>query len=108
MRKPSTDREAIGLIIKGLIERGCTPTVARDGENEDLNFTDATREEFIDWLTSCDESVMFVDLPRPDPETGATSTHVYFVLGNDPEEVACDNGVGLEPYLDPIVEPWWE
>lgn len=100
--KPSTDREAISLIIDGLIERGCTPTMSRDGEDEDLPYTD--KESALDWLTSCDESVLFVDLPEG---AGRKSTHVYFVLGNDPEEVACDYGVSLEDYISPITDPWW-
>jgi hypothetical protein len=103
--KPSNDREAISLIIDGLIERGCKPTASRDGDSEDLPYTD--KESALDWLTSCDESVLFVDLPL-DAASEHTSSHIYFVLGNDPEEVACDYGVSLSPYLDPITNPWWE
>ena len=101
--KPSNDREAISLIIDGLIERGCTPTVSRDGENEDLPYTD--KESALDWLTSCDESVLFVDLPE-----GAEreNSFLLFVLGNEPEEVVCDHGISLSPYIDPIIDPWWE
>lgn len=98
--KPSTDREAISLIIDGLIERGCKPTVSRDGGNDDLPYAD--KNEALDWLTSCDESVLFVDLP--DGNDG----YIYFVLGNDPEEVPSDYTVNLEKFLDPIVQPWWE
>lgn len=103
MSKPSSDRAAISRIIDGLIERGCTPTMSRDGENEDLPYT--SKKEALDWLTSCDEGVLFVDLPE-----GAerSSSFIYFVLGNSPEEVACDYGVALSPYLDPIINPWWE
>lgn len=101
--KPSNDREAMSLIIDGLIERGCKPTLSRDGENEDLPFTD--KESALDWLTSCDESVLFVDLPEG---AESESTFIYFVLGNDPEEVVCDCGVSLSPYIDPIVNPWWK
>lgn len=97
--KPSNDREAISLIIDGLIERGCTPTVVRDGANEDFVYGD--KDEALDNLTSCDESVLFVDLPD------GGSSFVLFILGNEPEEVASDNGVSLSDYLDPIVEPWW-
>lgn len=101
--KPSNDREAISLIIDGLIKVGVTPTMSRDGENEDLPYTD--KDSALDWLTSCDESVLFVDLPE-----GADhpTSHIYFVLGNEPYEVASDYGVSLSPYLDPITEPWWE
>ena len=98
--KPSTDREAISLIIDGLIERGCTPTVARDGENDDLDYND--KDEALDWLTSCDESGLFVELPDGE------ESFIYFVLGNSPEEVVCDHSINLEEYIDPIVMPWWE
>lgn len=101
--KPTNDREAISLIIDGLIERGVTPILSRNGENDDLVYTD--KESALDWLTSCDESVLLVRLPE-----GASreTSHVYFVLGNAPEEVACDYGVSVAPYLDPIVYPWWQ
>lgn len=98
--RPNSDHEAISLIIDGLIERGCTPTVSRDGAEDDLPYTD--KASALDWLTSCDESVLFVRLPD-----GKTS-HVYFVLGNDPEEVACDYGVSLSEFIEPIIDPWWE
>jgi hypothetical protein len=136
--KPSNDREAITLIIDGLIKVGVKPKISRDGENEDLPFTDTASA--VDWLTSCDESVLFVNLPplnsdeeaelqRLEIEFAAAggrgvetadrldslrrryngeNTFLYFVLGNDPEEVVCDYGVSLSPYLDPIVNPWWE
>lgn len=98
--KPTSDRAAISRIIDGLIERGCTPLASRDGDSEDLAYTD--KKSALDWLTSCDESVLFVRLPD------GKTTHVYFVLGNDPEEVASDWGMSLSPYIDPIVEPWWK
>lgn len=100
--KPSNDREAISLIIDGLVAAGCKPTLSRDGANDDLPYDD--KEKALDWLTSCDESVLFVDLPEGSERK---SSHVYFVLGNDPEEVASDYGVSLSPYIEPITDPWW-
>lgn len=100
--KPSTDREAVSLIIDGLIERGVTITAARDGENEDYEWN-GDKEKFIAHLMSCDEGVMFVSIPGC-----AGNTFVYFVYGNEPYEVASDYGVSLSDYLDPIVNPWWE
>lgn len=100
--KPSNDREAITLIVKGLISRGVEPYMVRDGE-EDFYTTDP--DQIVGHITDVDEAVMFVRLPEgSDRET----SHVYFVLGNDPEEVAADWGVSLEEFLDPIVSPWWE
>ena len=98
--KPSDDLEAISLIIDGLIKRGCKPTVARNGADDDLPYTD--KESAIDWLTSCDESILFVDVPHDG------HGWIYFVLGNSPEEVVCDHTVNLEEYIDPIVMPWWD
>lgn len=99
--KPSTDREAVSLIIDGLIERGVTIRTARDGENEDMDWN-GDKDHFLNHLMSCDEGVMFVDLPE------GRGSHVYFVYGNEPYEVASDYGVSLSPYIDPIVNPWWE
>jgi hypothetical protein len=101
--KPSNDREAVSLIIDGLIAKGVTINTARDGENEDMKWN-GDKKEFIDHLMSCDEGVMFVTLAdQPD-----VNSFVYFVYGNDPEEVVCDHTVNLSPYVDPIVQPWWE
>lgn len=98
--RPSNDREAISLIIDGLSGRGIVPTHAVDGAGEAIEFVD--KNEALDWLTSCDDSRLEVYVPEIE-----TDSWIYFVLGNDPEEVVCDYGVSLSPYLDPIVEPWW-
>jgi hypothetical protein len=51
---------------------------------------------------SCDDGYLLVTLPD-----GTSTSHVYFVYGNDPEEVACDYGVSLEPVIGPLTESWW-
>jgi hypothetical protein len=105
MSKPTSDRAAISRVINGLIEAGCTPTVARDCENEDMEYAGNTKTAILDHLTSGDESVLFVDLPEG---AGRESSHVYFVLGNEPYEVVSDHGVSLTPYIDPITAEWDE
>lgn len=97
--RPSNDREAISLIIDGLIARGCTPVSSTDGEGEELPYTD--KDEAVDWLTSCDDSSFDLTLPDGSP------SWIYFVLGNEPEEVACDHHVNLSTFIDPITDPWW-
>lgn len=101
---PKSDKSAISLIIDGLIARGCTITNIRDGAGEDFPYT--TKEDALYNLTSCDESVMHVGMPETS-ENGINESFIYFVLGNDPEEVVCDYGVSLSKYLDPITDPWW-
>lgn len=104
--KPSNDREAVTLILNGLTEKGCKVTeVCEDTWNRDDLTPVNSVQEAVDLVTGVDEAVVYLDLP-----TGAErdSTFIYFVLGNDPEEVACDYGVSLSPYIDPIVNPWWE
>lgn len=100
MSKPTSDKAGVRQVIRALKAADCTGFVARDGENEDL--TSDSEDALIEHLMSCDEGVLFATLP-----SGATS-HVLFVYGNDPEEVAADWGVSLSPILDPLTEGWWE
>jgi hypothetical protein len=39
----------------------------------------------------------------PDGSTG----WLFFVLGNDPEEVLNDHTVNVSHLVDPIIDPWW-
>jgi hypothetical protein len=98
--RPSNDREAISLILHGLEERGVIIDESHDGAGEVLIHTD--HAETLDWLTSCDDSTLSVTLPN------GQASWVYFVLGNEPEEVACDYGVSLSEFIDPITDPWWD
>ena len=34
------------------------------------------------------------------------SGHVFFVLGNDPEEVICDYTINLDHVIGPLMESW--
>ncbi len=99
---PSNDREAITLIMDGLREVGVLPVSTWDGEAEKKASTTA---EVVAIATNLDEVVVNVTLP---PGAERESTHIYFVLGNEPIEVASDHGVSLSPYIDPIVNPWWK
>ena len=96
--KPSNDQEAIFLILDGLREQGVTTYAVNDGEEviEVASVSDA-----VEAITAVDMATAYVT--RPD----GGDSFIWFVLGNDPEEVAADYGVSLEKYLDPIVRPWW-
>ncbi len=100
--KPSNDREAITLILDGLTNVGCKVTsVGDDTWNPEETQEVSSVQEAVDLVTNVDEAIVYVDLPD-----GRTS-FIFFVLGNDPEEVACDHGVNFSEYIDPIVRPWW-
>lgn len=101
---PKSDREAISLIIDGLIASGCTMHSTFDGDGTEFPYT--TKEAALDVIMSCDDGHLYVTMPEPQPN-GNPLSFIYFVLGNDPEEVVCDHGVSLSKYLDPIVDPWW-
>lgn len=101
--RPSNDTEAITLILEGITAAGCVvEQVCDDTWNPD-ELTDVTTvAEAVDLVTGVDEAYVYVMLPTTE------TSWIRFVLGNDPEEVACDHGVNLSPFLDPIIKPWWE
>lgn len=101
--KPSNDREAITLIMQGLAEHGIMPVSVNYGDGHEPV---SSIEEAVEEATAADEANVLFSIPAGLADRD--SSFIYFVLGNDPEEVACDYGVSLSPFLDPIVEPWWE
>lgn len=101
--KPSTDAEAIRLILSGMSQKGYTIVeVANDTWNMDEREVTSDVDEATGHVTDVDEAYVF--LTTPAGERG----YIYFVLGNDPEEVACDYTTNLDPDLDSIVRPWWQ
>lgn len=100
--KPSNDREAVFTILDSLTEKAYVITaVADDTHNpNDLTAVDQP-EDATDLVMEVDEAI--VHLTTPKGESG----WIYFVLGNDPEEVAADYTVNLDPDLSSITVPWW-
>lgn len=101
--RPSNDREAISLILNGITKAGCTVSRVIDDtwNKDDITNVQSVREA-VDLLTGVDEGFALVDLPDGD------DGWIYFVLGNSPEEVACNHTVNLSEYIDPITDPWWK
>lgn len=97
--KPSNDKEAIFLILDGLREQGVMVTEVHDGEEE---IPVASVSDAVEAVTAVDMATVYVTKPN------GGESFIFFVLGNDPEEVAADYGVSLSNYIDPIVDPWWE
>lgn len=103
MSTPDSDRAAIRQVIRALRKAGYTLTGGHDGEDffEWPKRGKASEDWLIDNLTACDDSTLHTW------KDGEGNSHVYFVLGNDPEEVVCDYGVSLEPVIGPLTEGWW-
>lgn len=100
--KPSNDREAITLILQGMVDAGWTITeVANDTWNPDAREVTSDVVEAVGHVTDVDEAYVFLT------QEGRKDQYIFFVLGNDPEEVACDYTVGLDPELSAITDPWW-
>jgi hypothetical protein len=103
MSAPSSDRAAIRQIVRALRKAGYTLTGGHDGEDFFEVAADVSEDVLIDqYLTVCDSSTLHTW------KDGEGNSHVLFVLGNDPEEVAADWGVSLSPILDPLTESWWD
>jgi hypothetical protein len=100
--KPSNDHEAISLILTGLVDAGCTLTgVVEDNYCPDEVTEVSTIVDTVSILDNLDEATVYVDTPD------GVHSFIYFVMGNSPEEVACDLGVSLSKFIDPIIDPWW-
>lgn len=100
--RPSNDREAITLILQGLVDTGHTIyEVADDTWNLDQRWQVSMVETAVDYVDNVDEAYVFLLTPNRE------DAWIRFVLGNEPEEVACDYTTNLDPDLSDIVDPWW-
>ena len=64
-----------------------------------------TETEAIDAIMAVDDATLFVH----DHESNR-NPWVRFVMGNEPEEVACDWSLGVERFervLDEVTDGWW-
>jgi hypothetical protein len=102
MSAPSSDKAGIRQVIRALRKADHILTGGHDGEDFFEVEPDVSEDSLIEDLTACDSSTLHVRLPD------GSNSHVFFVLGNDPEEVVCDYGVSLEPVIGPLTEGWWE
>lgn len=96
MAAPTSDRGGIQQVIRGLRADGWSLDFVDDGE-EDVPVTNET--EAI-------EAIMAVDMAHLFVRKGEERGHVWFVLGNDPDEVAADYTLTLSATLDPLIERW--
>lgn len=108
--RPSNDKEAITLILDGMAAKGWTVYMVQDdvwGVAED-NVLVSSTDEAVDAITAVDEAfAFFVKGTPPTDKSDGGDGYIYFVLGNEPEEVACDYTTNLDPDLSSITDPWW-
>jgi hypothetical protein len=98
MSTPTNDRAAVGQVLRVLKAAGYKLQHVDNGEE---NVKVATATEAIDAIFEVDNAWLYV----LDTDTGAQGW-VFFVLGNDPEEVVCDHTVNLSDTLDPLLDSW--
>lgn len=96
MSAPTTDKAGIRQTVRALRAAGYT----LDSVEHEEDVTVSNEKEAVHEATSCDEAWLWVK----DPEGKLHG--VYFVLGNDPDEVICDYHVSLEPVIGPLQDSW--
>ena len=104
MSAPESDRAGVRQTIRALRAANHVITKVEDGAREIHQFNpDASEDDIIAEVMSCDEGWLIVQLPEGRERV---ESHVYFVYGNEPFEVICDHGVSLEPVLGPLMDTW--
>jgi len=90
-------------LLNSLIAAGYMPTKGDNGE-EKFAYNNENQVGFIDNLTACDESRLYVRCPD------GKVRWLYLVLGNSPGELVCDYLVdaGLDSVTDAHYEKWSE
>lgn len=99
MGKPSTDKAGVRQTYRALKAAGYGIDV-QDGAGEE--FLDLNENDAIGEVMSCDDGYFLVK-----DSSGERFGWVWFVFGNDPEEVICDHTTNLSHVLDPMTEMWW-
>lgn len=99
MGAPSSDTAGMRQVIRALKAAGHTLDYVFDGEE----YVPVNGEqEALDAINAVDQAWLYVTLPD-----GVVKGWIFFVLGNEPEEVICDHTVNLSPVLDPLTKTWW-
>lgn len=105
MPAPKDDTAGIRQVIRALKANGWEIDSAWDGEEslENPNETDA-----IDWVMACDQGhIYFKQMSEKYPDRVNETGWVFFVLGNDPDEVVCDYTTNLDPTVEDLTRSWW-
>lgn len=100
MSAPESDKAGVRQIVRGLRQAGYVVTSVED-EAHDFAEGEAirTEDQIVAELMTCDLGWLHV-------EKGDDHGYVFFVYGNDPEEVVNDYTVNLSDVVDPITDRW--
>lgn len=98
MSVPSSDRAAIRTILRTLAEDGWTFDHCDNGDELFYYTPKATTTDVLRDVTD-------VDMARIGFAKGEARGWVYFVLGNEPYEVASDYTISLS-VLDTLIDGW--
>lgn len=110
MSNPTTERGAMQRIIRALKAVGWNVESVYDGA-ENIPLTD--EQEAIKEVMGVDQAHMYFrrDVVTTDaagkPSTEHESGWIFFVLGNEPDEVANDYTTNLDPTVKTLIRSWW-
>lgn len=98
MGAPTSDKAGVRQTYRTIKNAGLRVVVV-DGAGEEFhNLT--TEDEVIAEVMSCDDGYFIVF--DGDQRIG----FIWFVFGNDPEEVICDYATSLSYLIDPLTDGW--
>lgn len=97
MSAPKTDRDGIQQVMEALSRDGWKVVGVQDYEDDPVM---DSYDEALTYIMDLDEARLLV-------ARGHGHGWVYFVLGNDPEEVVSDYTLTLSHVLDDLTEGWW-
>lgn len=99
MTAPSSDSAAIRQTIRALKAAGYTLDSVWDGVEESTPVKNET--EALEVIMGLDQAHLYV------VQYGSHTGWVFFVLGNEPDEVINDYTLSLEAVIDPLIRSWW-
>lgn len=103
MSAPTTDRGGIEQAIRALRAAGWELDYVNDGEEEILVDTEPAA---IDAVMAVDQAWLHFKKREANGVVYATGW-LFFVLGNDPDEVICDYTTNLDPTIEDLTRGWW-
>lgn len=105
MSAPTTDRGGIEQAIRALRAAGWELAYVDDGGE---NIPVKTEPEAIDAIMAVDQAWLHFTKGEPELDKKLHKTGwLFFVLGNDPDEVICDYTTNLDPTIEDLTRGWW-